>query len=297
MEWLNYHHLYYFWVLRQEGSFTKAALRLGISQSAVSEQIQNLERSLSVELLDRTHKKKLQMTETGLSVLDYAQSIFETGQELQRWLKTADHKNAKLIRLGVHSGLTRSLQIDFLRPIIDKNDHKIQVVSGDQERLLKLLNDYKIDMILMSSAIDERFPFESYAHYLTSTPIVVVSSRPLKFKNINELLASHPIYLPSVHLEVRAQIEAYFERHKMTPNIIGDIDDISLLRLLALSTEAAVLLPKLSVMDDIKKGDLHLLHEFRDINKRYYAITRRRKFPNPLCEYLIRHMKREGADL
>lgn len=293
MEWLNYHHLYYFWILRQEGSFTKAAARLNISQSAVSEQIQQLEKSLNVPLLDRAHKKKLRITETGLSVLEYAQSIFETGQELQRWLKTADHKNAKLIRLGVQIGLTRSLQVDFLRPILGKNDHKIQVVSADQERLLQLLEDYKIDIILMSSAMDERFPFESYAHSLTSTPICMVSSQPLRSKNTNHILSTEPLYLPSVHLEVRAQIDAYLDRHKILPNIIGEIDDIALLRLLALSTKAVVLLPKLSVEDDINKKELHLIHEFRDIQKRYYAITRRRKFPNPLCEYLIGHMKSE----
>jgi LysR family transcriptional regulator, transcriptional activator of nhaA len=294
MEWLNYHHLYYFWILQQEGSFTKAAKKLGISQSAVSEQVLLLEKNLDVRLLDRTHKKKLQITETGLSVLDYAQSIFETGQEMQRWLKTPNHKNTKRLRVGVQSGLSRSLQIEFLKPVIGQSEYNIQVTSGDQERILKLLDDYRIDVLLMSSALDERFSFEIQAHALTSTPICAVSSKPQKIKNINDLLKSAPLYLPSVHLEVRLQIDAYLERHKISPNIIGDIDDIALLRLLALSTEAIVLLPKHSIDSDLEKKELHILHEFKDIKKRYYAITRRRKFPNPLVEFLIRAIKKEN---
>lgn len=293
MEWLNYHHLYYFWILHQEGSFTKAAKRLRISQSTVSEQIAQLESHLNVRLLDRSVKKRFAITEVGLSVIEYAQTIFEAGNELQRWLKSPDHRNTKIIRLGVQSGLSRSLQIDFLKPVLNKPDHRIHVVAGDQERLLQLLNEYKIDIILMSSALDERFPVESYAHALTSTRVCVVSSKPAREKNFLRLLENASVYLPTSHFEIRVQIDAFFDRHKLKPNIVGEVDDVTLLRLLALSTDALVFIPRLNVDEDIKRKDLHEIHEFKDIKKRYYAITRQRKFPNPLTEYLIRSMKPE----
>lgn len=295
MEWLNYHHLYYFWILRQEGSFTLAAKKLGISQSSVSEQITLLEQRCNTSLLDRSNRRHLQFTESGLKVLEYATNIFETGEELTRWLKNPEHQGSKVIKVGIQSGMSRGVQIQFLRPILNKLDHKIEVVSGDQERLLRLLNEYKIDLILMSSALDERFSFQSYAHLLFTSTICVVSRSGLKIKekNINKALEELPLYLPSVSLEVRGQINAYFERHKIRPNVVGDVDDIALLRLLALSSDSLVLIPDIEVSLDVEDETIKVHHRFGDIKKHYYAITREQKFPNPLSAYLIKSMKKE----
>ena len=46
MEWLNYHHLRYFWVVAKEGSLKKAAEKLHVSQPSISEQIKELEEAL-----------------------------------------------------------------------------------------------------------------------------------------------------------------------------------------------------------------------------------------------------------
>jgi LysR family transcriptional activator of nhaA len=296
MDWLNYHHLYYFWILHQEGTFTKAAARLRVSQSTVSEQIAQLEQSLGQQLIDRSHRKQFKYTETGLVVIDYAQSIFEKGQEMMRWLKTPDHKTTRHVRIGVQSGLSRGLQIEFLRPILNKHDHKIEIVTGDQERLLRLLNEYKIDLILMSSALDERFTFQSYAHLLFSSSVIVVAGPRVKSKSrsLNEMLKTVPIYLPAATLEIRIQIDAYFERHKLKPNIVGEIDDIALLRLLALSTDCMVAIPQTGIEDDMIHKSVRLVHRFSDIKKNYYAITRQQKFPNPVSALLIKTMKKES---
>lgn len=295
MEWLNYHHLYYFWILQQEGSFTKAAQRLMVSQSSVSEQIALLEERCNTPLLDRTNRRRLHFTESGLKVLEYASSIFETGQELVRWLKNPEHKSSKVVRIGIQSGMSRGVQIEFLKPILNKPEHKIEVVSGDQDRLLRLLNDYKIDLILMSSALDERFSFQSYAHVLFTSPVCVAARSELKIKekDIKKTLSQLPLYLPSASLEIRSQIDAYFERHKIKPNVAGEIDDIALLRLLALSTDALVLIPEIGVHRDVSDKAIRIHHKFSDIKKHYYAITRQQKYPNPLSGYLIKSMKRE----
>lgn len=297
MDRLNYHHLYNFWILHQEGTFTKAAARLRVSQSTVSEQIAQLETSIGQHLLDRSQRKHLKYTETGLVVIDYAQSIFEKGQEMVRWLKTPDHKTSRHVKIGVQSSLSRGLQLEFLRPILNKHDYKIEIVTGDQERLLRLLNDYKIDLILISSALDERFTFQSYAHLLSTSSVVVVAGPQVKSKSksLNEIFKTVPIYLPAASLEIRIQIDAYFERHKLKPNIVGEVDDIALLRLLALSTDCLVAIPQTGIAEDLALKSVRIVHRFTDIKKNYYAITRQQKFPNPVSALLIKSMKREGC--
>lgn len=50
---LNYNHLYYFHVAALEGSVAAAAVRLGVTQPTVSEQVRALERALEVSLFER----------------------------------------------------------------------------------------------------------------------------------------------------------------------------------------------------------------------------------------------------
>jgi LysR family transcriptional activator of nhaA len=68
---LNFNHLHYFWAVANEGSLTRAAERLNLSQSAVSVQIQKLERQIGHPLFDRLGKKLI-LTEAGQIALDYA---------------------------------------------------------------------------------------------------------------------------------------------------------------------------------------------------------------------------------
>ena len=78
---LNYHHLLYFWAVAKEGSLRKASEVLHLSQSSISSQIKQLEESLGAPIFART-KRRLILTDTGQTVLDYAEEIFSLGHEL-----------------------------------------------------------------------------------------------------------------------------------------------------------------------------------------------------------------------
>jgi DNA-binding transcriptional LysR family regulator len=57
MEWLNYHHLRYFWAAVREGTVTRASQKLRVSQPAVSAQIRALEQALGEKLLTRSGRR------------------------------------------------------------------------------------------------------------------------------------------------------------------------------------------------------------------------------------------------
>ena len=86
MEWLNYHHLHYFWVVARTGSIAKASQELRLSQPTISNQLKTLEASLGHPLLER-RGRGLVLTDVGRTVLRYADDIFRTGRELQQALK------------------------------------------------------------------------------------------------------------------------------------------------------------------------------------------------------------------
>ena len=106
MEFLNYHHLRYFWVVAKEGGLRKAAEKLHVSQPTISVQIAALEGVLE-EKLFRRGGRALALTEAGHRVLSYAEEIFSLGEQL---LDVARQQpSARLLR--VHIGITDSLQL------------------------------------------------------------------------------------------------------------------------------------------------------------------------------------------
>jgi LysR family transcriptional activator of nhaA len=75
---INFHHLRYFHAIAKEGSLTRAAKRLSLSQSALSVQLKRFEQSLGMAMFAREHKS-LVLTEAGRLTLDHAESIFRLG--------------------------------------------------------------------------------------------------------------------------------------------------------------------------------------------------------------------------
>ena len=79
--WINYHHLFYFKTIAEEGSVSKAAEKLRLGQPTLSSQLIQFEDNLGVKLFDRSHKKLI-LTEQGNIALDYAKNIFRMGSEM-----------------------------------------------------------------------------------------------------------------------------------------------------------------------------------------------------------------------
>ena len=86
MEWLNYHHLLYFYTVAREGSVKRAGEVLQLAQPTLSGQIRKLEESLGETLFER-EGRGLKLTESGHLVYRYADEIFTTGRELQDALR------------------------------------------------------------------------------------------------------------------------------------------------------------------------------------------------------------------
>src|SRR5687768_13588563 len=79
MEWLNYHHLLYFWTVVREGSVSAASRQLRLAQPTVSGQLKELENALGAQLFHR-RGNRLILTDTGSRVYRYANEIFALGR-------------------------------------------------------------------------------------------------------------------------------------------------------------------------------------------------------------------------
>src|SRR5512138_3037363 len=74
MEWLNYHHLLYFWTVARAGTIARAGQELRLSQPTISNQLKVLEASLGHKLFER-QGRRLALTDVGRTALRYADDI------------------------------------------------------------------------------------------------------------------------------------------------------------------------------------------------------------------------------
>ena len=160
MRRLNFHHLHYFWAVAKEGNLTRAAEALHVSQSALSTQIRVLEEQLGHPLFIRAGRS-LQLTEAGRLVLDYAETIFALGSELQTTLQSA-RQASQTLRIGAVATLSRNFQENLLRPFLGRDDLRITLESGSLDELLERLALHKLDVVLTNRAVsaDSQHPWQ-----------------------------------------------------------------------------------------------------------------------------------------
>lgn len=97
MEWLNYHHLFYFWTVVRVGSITKACEELRLAPPTVTAQLRSLEDQLGEKLLKRSGRN-LVPTEIGLAVYRQAEEIFSIGREIMDTVKQRPtHRPLRLV--------------------------------------------------------------------------------------------------------------------------------------------------------------------------------------------------------
>src|SRR6186713_2747861 len=118
MEYLNYHHLRYFWTVARKGGVRKAAEELHVSQPSISAQLRLLEESLGQKLFRRSGRN-LVLTEAGQLVLNYADEIFSAGRELMNAVKQRPSSRALRLTVGITDALSKLLAFEILKPAFD----------------------------------------------------------------------------------------------------------------------------------------------------------------------------------
>src|SRR5262249_50550071 len=117
LEWLNYHHLYYFWLIAQEGGLARAADRIGLTHSTLSAQLKSLEAFLGGKLFER-RARRLVLTPFGAEVASYATDIFRLGTELVDVVRGRAPGRQTSLHVGVVGSLPKSVTYRLLEPAL-----------------------------------------------------------------------------------------------------------------------------------------------------------------------------------
>lgn len=283
---LNYNHLRYFHAVAHEGSLTRAAARLNLSQSALSVQLGRLEAALGHDLFERAGRRLL-LTEAGRIALDYADTIFETGDELTATLAGRGAAQ-RTLRIGALPTLSRNFQRQFIAPLLGRRDLELVLRSGTLADLLTQLEAHALDLVLANAPAPPDARSTLVSHRLDEQPVSLVGPPALAqgFAFPDSLLTL-PLILPSHDSDIRAPFDRLLDTAGIAPVILAEADDMAMLRLLARDADALTLVPPIVVTDELRSGRLVEVAKLPGLTESFHAITQRRRFPNPLLKELL----------
>lgn len=285
---INLHHLRLFRAVASDGTLTGAARQLNLSQSALSTQLKALEASLGQDLFER-RGRGLVLTEAGRIALDHAEAIFRTVADLAATLRDAAHAR-RALRVGALATLSRNFQMQFLRPLIGRADVEVVLRSGSQDELLRGLDGLALDVVLtnLAPAVDAASPW--LVHRIDDQPVSLIGTpaRVGPASSLRELLATQPLVVPTRDTALRAAFDGLAARLDVTPILAAEVDDMAMIRLLARADAGLAIIPPIVVRDELQSGALVEAARLDGISETFFAVTRQRRFPNPLVAEVLR---------
>jgi LysR family transcriptional activator of nhaA len=285
MDNLNYHHLRYFREVAHEGNLTRTAERVNLSQSALSTQIRQLEARLGHDLFERSGRQ-LVLTEVGRIVLDHADRIFGTGEELIATLQRSSQSTPPL-RVGAQSTLSRNFQIRFLKPLLSSGEVDFTLRSGSASVLLEALESLALDIVLTTDPPDSSLSGDFTAHRLAEQKVTIHGTpERIAGKTLHQLLSDEPLIVPD-ESSIRTGFDSLVARLGITPRIVADVDDMAMVRLLARADVGIAIAPPVVMADEIASGLLESAPFDLQIFEAFYAVTVTRSFPHPILRELL----------
>ena len=215
MEWLNYHHLLYFWVVAKEGSIVRASEELRLAHPTISGQIHRLEEVLGEKLFTR-RGRNLVLTESGRVAFRYADEIFTLGREFVDTLKgRASGKPLRLV-VGVADVLPPSLVRRFLEPAF-RLGQPVQVICRADKSVQEFLAElalHSVDVVIADGPAGSGIPVRAFSHPLGECGTTFFAAPKLAAKlrrKFPRSLDAAPFLLPGAPSTVRRTLEHWFD--------------------------------------------------------------------------------------
>ena len=271
-------------------SFTKAADRLGFSQSTVSFQIKQMENELGCQLFERINHT-VQLTEKGREVLEYAHQINRMTRELKDSMK--EETASGYIRLAMADSLCTSLlSRDFLHFRELYPNIALKIIAAGTEEMFRLMNHNEADAIL---TLDNHIYNTEYrilqeekvrTFFVAGADTEIASASSL---SIEELLLQ-PFILTEKGMSYRRLLEEKLAELSLEIQPVLEIGSTELICSLVEQGAGISFLPEYVIKDRVKAGTLVCLPvSGLEIHVWKQLLYHRNKWVSPQMERVLKY--------
>jgi LysR family transcriptional activator of nhaA len=284
MNWLNYHHLLYFWTVVREGSVSKAAEKLRLSQPTISAQVRMLEQALGQKLFIKKGRTQL-LSDVGRTVYRYADEIFGIGREMMETLEGRSPGRAMPLTVGIANAVPKLVAYRLLRPAIHQPDPvRLVCWEDDPEQLIAKLGTYTLDVVIANAPAPAYLPIKVFNHVLGESDIAFFAPTPVAQRlrrHFPESLRKAPMLMPTTNSPLRHALEDWFETREITPHVVGEFEDSALMKVFGRAAACVYPAPA-AIADDVARfyGG-RMVGKADAVRERYYVISAERRLKHP----------------
>lgn len=287
MEWLNYHHLLYFWLVAREGSLAGASAELRLAQSTVSKQIHQLEERLGHALFTRAGRK-LTLTDSGRVVFRYADEIFSLGRELLDTLADRPAGAAMRVTVGV-ADIVPKLLAERVLAEATRLPQPMRLVcrEGPRSRLLADLALHELDLVLSDAPADPGVKVKAFSHLLGESDVSFFARPELlrgQRRRFPARLAELPVLLPTENTVLRRSLDQWLEARGIRPRVVAEFEDGALLGVFGMRGQGVFPAPTVIRAEVEAQYQVKAIGRAPEVVERLYAITVERRIEHPAAK-------------
>ncbi len=282
MQWLNYHHLLYFWTVAKEGSIVKASETLMLAQPTISAQIKQLEESLGEKLFRRSGRS-LVLTDFGQMVFGYAEEIFGLGRELMQTVNQGAAGPRLRLSVGVTDSVPKLVAREMLRPALDMGVHVV-CREGKSVPLLTELALHRLDLVLTDEPAPPDTRVKTFNHHLGRSDIIFFAAPRLANKlkkGFPQSLDGAPALLPAETTALRRSLNRWFDSLRIEPKIIAEFEDSALLKTFAQDGNGFFAVPSVIASEIVSLYKMKAVGQTNKCREDFYAVSAERKLRHP----------------
>lgn len=284
MEWVNYRHLLYFWIVAREGGLVPAGKVLRLSHPTLSAQIHSLEDQLGEKLFDKVGRK-LALTEVGRVVFRYADEIFTLGREMVDTVRGRSTGQPLRLDVGVADVVPKLVVRRLLQPALRLSE-PVRLVCREAayEKLLADLALHALDIVISDAPVPSGSAIRAFNHLLGETGVSFFGAKALVNRyrrGFPGSLNGAPLLLPLENLTLRRALDQWFDRHGIKPRVVAEFEDSALLKVFG--GDGTGLFPAPTVVEDEVVAQYGVLPLGRadGVRERFYAISVERRLKHP----------------
>ncbi len=284
LEWLNYHHLLYFWTVAREGSVTAACEELRLAPSTVSGQIHQLEDSLGQKLFQRSGRN-LVLTDFGHNVFRYADEIFTIGRELMDFVHGRPVGGPIRLDVGVTEVVPKLVVRKLIEPGLEHEEGvHLTIREGHSDELLADLALHHLDVVITDAPAGPDTRVRAFNHLLGECDVAVFGTDDLADIVGDDFPASlHgvPILLPTSNAVLRRLLDQWFDQRDIHPMVVAEFQDAAQLKSFGEHGMGVFPAPDV-VADEIERQyAVRKIGVFEGIREKFYAVSVERKLKHP----------------
>jgi DNA-binding transcriptional LysR family regulator len=278
---LDFRQLRYALSVYKERSFTKAAKRLNISQSAVSEQVKLLEEEIGFELFRRT-SRGIEATDRGRTFLYESERVMGDLLSLSDTARRLRGAPQDTLKLGMGSGMA---QIFIPRMFADLSNNlpgvRLEILTAPTKNIFNELHEERLDAGIAIESDPERLPAGLVFERLIDAEMVLIThpkhalARSKQPVDIGRLVAE-PIVMSELTVGYGQVVLSLFTDLGIKPNILAVVDNIETIKMIVQSEGGIAIVPRACAENEVTLGLLKAL-SIQPARNVVFSLFRRRE--------------------